>query len=182
MDVTALATSGRALDEKNACAHGNPVCRGCSGQLRTRRCAAELVIGSARLKIMNRILILDVDQPLRDELTDALRRTAQTEVAVAADAEELVSKVKYGAYAAVFVDRDRLDGDASRLIAAVKSSVTRPMLVVAANEKAEDLDPDFVTLVVRKPYDVLTLTGVLLSAVIKIPSGPLGEGDSRVAK
>lgn len=130
---------------------------------------------------MHRILILDVDQPLRDQLTDNLRRTANTEVAVAADAEELVSKVTYGTYAAVFVDGDLLDGDASRLIAAVKSSVMRPMLIIASNEKAEDLDPDFVTLVVRKPYDVLTLTGVLLSAVIKTPSDALGSGDSRVA-
>lgn len=130
---------------------------------------------------MHRILILDPDQPLREQLTDALRRTANTEVAVAADAEELVSKVKYGAYAAVFVDGDLLDGDASRLIAAVKSSVMRPMVVIASNEKTEDLDPDFVTLVVRKPYDVLMLTGVLLSAVIEMPPDAGGDGDSRVA-
>jgi DNA-binding response OmpR family regulator len=130
---------------------------------------------------MHRILILDVDQPLREQLTDALRRAANTEVATAADADELVSKVKYGAYAAVFVDGDLLNGDASRLIAAVKSTVMRPMLIIASNEKAEDLDPNFVTLVVRKPYDVLTLTGVLLSAVIQMPSGARGDGDSRVA-
>ena len=131
---------------------------------------------------MHRILILDVDQPLREQLTDALRRTANTEVAVAADAEELVSKMKHGAYAAVFVDGDLLlAGDARRLIAEVKSSAIRPMLIIASNEKAEDLDPDFVTLVVRKPYDVLTLTGVLLSAVIRMPSDAAGDGDSRLA-
>jgi DNA-binding response OmpR family regulator len=130
---------------------------------------------------MHRILILDADQPLREQLTDALRRTANTEVAVAADAEELLSKVKYGAYAAVFADGDLLDGDAPRLIAAVKSSVMRPMLIIASNEKAEDLDPEFVTLVVRKPYDVLTLTGVLLSGVIQMPSDAREAGDSRVA-
>jgi DNA-binding response OmpR family regulator len=130
---------------------------------------------------MHRILILDADQPLREQLTDALRRTANTEVAVAADPEELMSKVQYGSYAAVFADGDLLGGDASRLIAAVKSSVTRPMLVIASNQRAENLDPEFVTLVVRKPYDVLTLTGVLLAAVIAIPPGALGDGDSRVA-
>ena len=79
------------------------------------------------------------------------------------------------------VPDDLLGGNARRLIAAVKSSVTRPMLIIASNEKAEDLDPDFVTLVVRKPYDVLTLTGVLLSAVINTPTGAGGETDSRVA-
>lgn len=141
---------------------------------------AELVYERATLKIMHRILILDVDQPLRDQLTDALRRTANTEVAVAADADELVSKIQYGAYAAVFVDTDLLDGDVRRLIAAVKSSVMQPMLVIASNEKTEDLDPDFVTLVVRKPYDVLMLTGVLLSAV-STPGTAGEETDSRVA-
>jgi hypothetical protein len=55
------------------------------------------------------------------------------------------------------------------------------MLIIASNEKAEDLDPELVTLVVRKPYDVLTLTGVLLSSVIQMPSGARGDGDSRVA-
>lgn len=130
---------------------------------------------------MHRILILDVEQPLRDQLIDALHRTADTEVAVAADADELVSKVRDGAYAAVFVDGDRLDGKVSRLIAAVQASVTRPMLIVASNEKTEDLDPDFVTLVVRKPYDVLTLTGVLLSALIEMPSDAREDGDASVA-
>jgi DNA-binding response OmpR family regulator len=130
---------------------------------------------------VHRILILDADHPLREQLTDVLRRTANTEVAVAGDAEELVSKVKYGAYAAVFVDGDLLDGDASRLIAAVKSAAIRPMLIIASNEKAEDLDPDFVTLVVRKPYDVVMLTGVLLSAVIAIPPDAQANGSSREA-
>jgi DNA-binding response OmpR family regulator len=130
---------------------------------------------------MHRILILDFDHPLREQLTDALRRTANTEVAVAADAEELVSKVKFGSYAAVFVDGDLLDGGASRLIAAVKASAMRPMLIIASNEKAEDLDPDFVTLVVRKPYDVSMLTGVLLSAVIPVPADGAGTNDSPAA-
>ncbi|HEX8407997.1 MAG TPA: hypothetical protein VF883_03975 [Thermoanaerobaculia bacterium] len=130
---------------------------------------------------MHRILILDFDHPVREQLTEALRRTANTEVAVAADADELMSKVKHGAYAAVFVDGDLLDEDASRLIAAVKSSVTRPMLVIASNDRTEDLDPNFVTLVVRKPYDVSTLTGVLLSAVIQVPADRLGNTDSPAA-
>jgi CheY-like chemotaxis protein len=130
---------------------------------------------------MHRILILDFDHPLRQQLTESLRRTANTEVAVASDAEELLSRVTSGAYAAVFADGDLLDGDASRLIAAVRSSVLRPMLIIASNAKAADLDPDFVTLVVRKPYDVVTLTGVLLSAVIELPPEAGRDADSPAA-
>jgi hypothetical protein len=35
-----------------------------------------------------------------------------------------------------------------------------------------------VTLVVRKPYDVRTLTGILLSAVTQTPGGVAMDGDS----
>lgn len=52
------------------------------------------------------------------------------------------------------------------------------MLVIASHDKSDDLDPDVVTLVVRKPYDVLTVTGVLISAVIQIPADRLGKSDS----
>lgn len=105
---------------------------------------------------MHRILILDSEHPRREQLTEALRRTASTDVAVTSDAEELLSKVKDGAYAAVFVDGDLLGGATSRLITAVRACTARPVLVIASNQKAEDLDPDLVTLLVRKPYDVLT--------------------------
>jgi DNA-binding response OmpR family regulator len=131
--------------------------------------------------MMHRILILDSDHPVREQLTDALRRTANTEVAIASDTEELLAQVKHGAYAAVFVDGDLLDGVASRLIAAVRACTARPMLVIASNEKAEDLDPDLVTLLVRKPYDVLTVTGVLLSAVMQVPATQEGTTDSPAA-
>jgi hypothetical protein len=102
-------------------------------------------------------------------------------VAIASDAEELLSKVKLDAYAAVFLDGDLLDGEASRLITAVRACTAPPMLVIASNEKAEDLDPDLVTLLVRKPYDVLTLTGVLLSAVMQVPPGGVEMTDSPAA-
>lgn len=130
---------------------------------------------------MHRILILDADQSLREQLTEALRRAANTEVALASDPHELVSKVKHGSYAAVFVDSDLLAGEASRLITAVRTCTVRPLLVIASNNKAEDLDPDLVTLLVRKPYDVLTLTGVLLSAVMQMPPDREGEAESQSA-
>jgi hypothetical protein len=92
-----------------------------------------------------------------------------------------VLQLKYGSCAAVFVDGDLLDAGAARVIAAVRSSRVRPMLVVASNEKAEELDPDLVTLVVRKPYDVLTLTGVLLSALLEVPKDRAEDADTKAA-
>jgi DNA-binding response OmpR family regulator len=130
---------------------------------------------------MHRILILDSDQPLREQLTVALSRAANTEVVVASDETELMLNVKYGRYAAVFADADLLDGDPSSVVEAVRSAVVRPMLIVASNERAEDLDPDLVTLVVRKPYDVQTVTGILLSAVIDAPPAAAHDGDSPAA-
>ncbi len=130
---------------------------------------------------MHRILILDSDHPLREQLTEALRRTATAEVAVASDTEELLSNVNDGACAAVFVDGDLLDGGTSRLITAVRACTVRPMLVIASNEKAENLDPDLVTLLVRKPYDVLTLTAVLSAAVMQVPADAVNVTDSPAA-
>lgn len=130
---------------------------------------------------MRRILILDPDHPRREQLTEALRRAANTEVLLTSDTRELVLQLKDGAWAAVFVDRDLLDADPSHVIAAVRSSSVRPMLVVASNDKTEDLDPDLVTLVVRKPYDVLTLTGVLLSALLEVPKDRVGDADTPAA-
>jgi DNA-binding NtrC family response regulator len=118
---------------------------------------------------MNRVLILDSESPSRSQLVEAIQRRANTEVVLVANEDELTSRVKFGAYAAVFADSDLLDGRTSHLIAAVRSAIVRPMLVISSNEKAEDLDPDLVTLVVRKPYDVKTLTGILLSAIVQVP-------------
>ena len=127
---------------------------------------------------MHRILVLDLDHPLREQLAAELRRTTNTEVVLASDVDELVSNVTGGAYAAVFADGDLLGANTSRVIGAVRSAVTRPMLIIASNDRAGDLDPDFVSLVVRKPYDVLTLTGILLSAVTQPPVRTLGDDDS----
>lgn len=127
---------------------------------------------------MHRILILDSESPLRQRLAETLRQTANTEVTLAGDEEDLIAKAQFGPYAAVFADADLLEAGAARIIDAVRSSVTHPMLIIASNDKSEDLDPDLVTLVVRKPYDVLTLTGILLSAVMQMPGGLAGDADS----
>ena len=127
---------------------------------------------------MHRVLLLDSEHPLRAQLIEAIERTANAEVLVVADEEELVAKVKFGAYAAVFADEDLLPNGLSRLMAALRTAIVRPMLIIASNQKADHLDPDMVTLVVRKPYDVQTLTGILLAAVIPLGRNADGKDDS----
>lgn len=126
---------------------------------------------------MHRILLLDSEHPLRSRLIETLQGMANTEVVMAADAEELVLNLRFGSWAAVFVDEELLLQGPAPLIDAVRSSVVRPMLVIASSRKCDDLDPDLVTLVVRKPYDVPMLTGILLAAVIP-PMALGGNEDS----
>ena len=118
---------------------------------------------------MARILILDSAGTLRSQLVEAIERSPNTEAVIVATDDELFSRVKFGIYAAVFADAELLTHGAAPLIAAVRSAISRPMLVLASNERPEDLDPELVTLVVRKPYDVAVLTGILLSAVAEVP-------------
>ena len=127
---------------------------------------------------MHRILILDSDTPLRARLVESVERTTHTEVVLAPDEDHLVAGAKFGGYAAIFANAELLGQGASRLVDAVRSAVVRPMLVIAANEKSEDLDPELVTLIVHKPYDVATLTGILLSAVQQVPGGAQPRNDS----
>ena len=128
---------------------------------------------------MRRILLLDGD-PRRAHVADVLRRTVNTEAIVAADATELISHIRHGIYAAVFADADLLDGNIPALIDAVRSAIARPMLVVASNQVHHDLDGDLVTLIIRKPYDVEILTGILLSAVLEVPRLDSGAGDPKL--
>ena len=129
---------------------------------------------------MRRILLLDGDHPRRAQVVDVLRRTVNTEAVVSADAAELISHVRYGLYAAVFADAELLDGNIPALVEAVRSAIARPMLIVASNHVHHDLDGDLVTLVVRKPYDVEILTGILLSAVLEMPRLDSGEIDPKL--
>lgn len=129
---------------------------------------------------MHRILLLDSEHPERAQLTEAIARFAHAEVVLAADEEELVSQVPLGAWAAVFADEELLPTGVSRVVAALRTSPARPMLIIASNQKSADLDPDMVTLVVRKPYDVPILTGILLAAVPPTDAGSMPHEDGSV--
>jgi CheY-like chemotaxis protein len=131
---------------------------------------------------MYRILLLDSDHPLRAQLIESVERTAGAQVVVADDEEELLGKLKSTSYAAVFADEELLPEGASRVTAAVRASGIRPMFIIASERKVEDLDADLVTLVVRKPYDVPVLTGILLAAVIPRPEEASGDAESALLR
>lgn len=115
---------------------------------------------------MGRILILDGDPARRAQLVDALRRAANADPVVVDSDAELISRVLYGIYSAVFADADLLNDNLPSLLEAVRSAIARPMLVIASNDRHRDLDGDLVTLIVRKPYDVGMVTGILISSVL----------------
>ena len=119
---------------------------------------------------MGRILILDGDGAHRTKLVDELRRVSGAEAVIAESDAELIGHVQYGIYSAVFADADLLNGKLPNLIDAVRSAIARPMLVIASNETHRELDGDLVTLIVRKPYDVAMVTGILLSVILGMPA------------
>lgn len=118
---------------------------------------------------MARILILDTDHPHRAKLIDGLRRASHADAVVVASDAELISRVQYGIYDAVFADAELLKENLTLLVEAVRSAITRPMLILASNGTHRELDGDLVSLIVRKPYDVGMVTGILLSAILGIP-------------
>jgi len=119
---------------------------------------------------MQRILVFDPDTPLRNELAEAVGRLRSAEVVLVDNEDDLVRQVTFGSHVAVFADGDLLADGGVRLVAAVRAATVRPMVVIASNVKPEALDPELITLVIRKPYDVPTLTGILLAAVVPPPS------------
>jgi hypothetical protein len=127
---------------------------------------------------VRRILILDRNHALRAQLIDSLQRAANVEIVVVDTGVELVSRIYYGIYAAVFADDELLNDKIDEVVDAVRSAIARPMLIVASNDTHRDLDADLVTLVIRKPYDVSMVTGILLSAVFEMPGGSgAADGD-----
>ncbi len=124
---------------------------------------------------MHRILILDTDSADRSALVESIAQNGDAEAVVAADEEELAAMVRFGRWAAVFADGALLGAGASALMDALRTTVFRPMLIIAGDEKSEGLDPELVALVVRKPCDVQMLTGILLSGITPATGGQAGD-------
>lgn len=129
---------------------------------------------------MGRILILDGDDAHRAKLVDEVRRVSDADVVIAGSEAELIGHIQYGIYSAVFADADLLDENLPALVAAVRSAIARPMLILASNHTHRDLDGDLVTLVVRKPYDVGMVTGILLSAILGMPVQHAADDDPEI--
>lgn len=133
-----------------------------------------------RLSFVRRILILDADTPLRAQLVASIGKTRNVDAITVANEDELMARVGFGRYAAVFADTELLTSGPERLIDAVSRAVVRPMVIIASNEKPENLDPELITLVVRKPYDVQTVMGILLSAVMDVQPDVDGAAEAAV--
>ena len=131
--------------------------------------------------MLGRILILEGDHEHRQRLVDDVRRTSNADAVVVVNGAELISRVQYGIYDAVFADADLMIDDLPSLVSAVRSAIARPMLILASSEPHRDLDGDLVTLIVRKPYDVAMVTGILLSAILGVRNQDEVAGSSGVA-
>jgi CheY-like chemotaxis protein len=122
---------------------------------------------------MQRIVVLDSDHPHRAALSETLG-AAGVQVTLADGVDGVLAMVAKDDLAAIFADDELLGDGAARVIGAIRAARTRPLLILASHRRADELDPDFVTLVVRKPYDVAMVVGVLLTAVLP-PLPPAGD-------
>ena len=129
---------------------------------------------------MERVLILDDDHAGRAKLIEELRRVTTADAVIAGSGAELVLHARYGGYAAVFVDADLLADNLPLLVDAVRKAIARPMLIVASNQTHHELDGDLVTLIVRKPYDVGMVTGILISALLGSPGRGAAGDDPKI--
>lgn len=126
---------------------------------------------------MRKILILDEDYPTREALVAQLRRTTDAEIVLASSAADVVSRIREDDCSAVLVDTSLVDGDLPRVLAAVRLASWRPLVLLVTKDPHQDLDPDLISLVVRKPYEVPLVTGILLAAVTDMPNRTDGDGD-----
>lgn len=126
---------------------------------------------------MRKILILDEDTPFREALVAQIRETARAEVVLATDDAELVTKIQNDDWAAVLVDTS-LVGELPRVLGAVNGASWRPLVLLVTQHPNDDLDPELISLVIRKPYEVGMVTGILLAAVTDVPDRIAQRGDA----
>ena len=119
---------------------------------------------------MHRVLLLDADHPGRTLLVDSIQHTANASCVVAAGPADVVAQLGAHAFAAVFIDAALLGNATQAVLTAIHSAAHRPLVVFASNDDPAALDPELISLIVRKPYDVPTVTGILLSAILEMPS------------
>lgn len=126
---------------------------------------------------MRKILILDEDNPSREALVAQLRRTTDAEILLVSTAADVVARIREDYCSAVLVDTSLIDGDLPRVLAAVRLASWRPLVLLVTRDPQQDLDPDLISLVVRKPYEVPLVTGILLAALGDMPPRLEIDGD-----
>ena len=126
---------------------------------------------------VRKILILDEDTPFREALVAQLRQMTNAEIVLASDAAEVVAAIREDYCAAVLVDISLIDAELPRVLAAVRNAAWRPLVLLVTKTPAEDLDPELISLVVRKPYEVPMVTGILLAAISDMPPRMPSDGD-----
>jgi CheY-like chemotaxis protein len=112
-----------------------------------------------------RILVADDDQSIRQLLGTIIRREG-FEVDTVADGAEAIDKLKAHDYAVILLDlmMPRLDG--FEVIEYLKTHHTRtkPVVLVIsayADQRFKQVDPDIVAGVIRKPFEIAELGGML---------------------
>ena len=119
------------------------------------------------------VLLLDKDEALRHVVK---RQLGDANIAfdLADDAAGAAVNSAENPYAVVLVDLDEPAFDGRAYLTALKSQRMRPaVIVVHTTELRAPLDPELVTVIVRKPYDALVLSSILLACAIRRLPGQL---------
>jgi DNA-binding NtrC family response regulator len=119
--------------------------------------------------VVRKILILDEDTSSREALVAQLRQTANADVVLVSDAADAVARLLEDGYAAILIDTALTADGLPCVLAAVRRASWRPLVVLVTEHPQQELDPDLISLVVRKPYEVPMVTGILLAAITDIP-------------
>ncbi|MCU1349730.1 MAG: hypothetical protein JWO56_2760 [Acidobacteria bacterium] len=125
-----------------------------------------------------RILFVEKDESLRLLIRRVLGRYA-IEADVVAEAHEAIAKLAVEKYQVVVVDLLPTDQSAYGVIRAVglMRQAMRPV-VIATGDPAADarVDPEVISLIIRKPYDVQSLADMILASIAIRMGDGVSEG------
>ena len=112
-----------------------------------------------------RILVADDDQSIRQLLGTIIRREG-FEVDAAADGQEAIDKLEVHDYAVILLDLMMPRRDGFEVIEYLKTHhcKTKPVVLVIsayADQRFKRVDPDVVAGVIRKPFEVAELGGMI---------------------
>jgi CheY-like chemotaxis protein len=122
-----------------------------------------------------RILVADDDQSIRQLLTTVIRREG-FEVDAVADGVEAIERLKHHQYAVILVDlmMPRMDG--FEVIEYLKRhhGAQKPVVLVIsayADQRFKQVDPNIVAGVIRKPFEIAELGGMIRLCIKGLDEG-----------